>query len=81
MDEGIISFTNLYDVSLVHERDLDIDFSLVVIKHLLNKEAEGFNFKLILMSATFNIELFTNYFSKSSIKSIEHMQVYVGVEE
>ncbi|CDW71563.1 nucleic acid helicase [Stylonychia lemnae] len=65
----------------VHERDLDIDFSLVVIKHLLCKETEGFGFKLILMSATFNIELFTNYFSKSSIKSIEEMKVYVGVEE
>ncbi len=60
---------------------MDIDFSLVVIKHLLNKESEGYNFKLILMSATFNIELFANYFSKSSIKDIEAMQVYVGVEE
>jgi HrpA-like RNA helicase len=66
---------------LVHERDLDIDFSLVVIKHLLVKEAEGFNFKLILMSATFNIDLFSNYFSKSSINEIEKLMVYVGVEE
>lgn len=55
----------------MHERDLDIDFSLVVIKHLLVKEQEGFNFKLILMSATFNIELFANYFSRSSIREIE----------
>lgn len=38
-------------------------------------------FKLILMSATFNIELFTNYFSKSSIKEIEALKVYVGIEE
>ena len=73
-------FCNL-TIILVHERDLDIDFSLVVIKHLLNKEAEGFNFKLILMSATFNIELFSNYFSKSSIRSIEQLKTYVGVEE
>lgn len=65
----------------MHERDLDIDFSLVVIKHLLVKEAEGFNFKLILMSATFNIELFANYFSKSSIREIEQLMVYVGVED
>jgi len=79
MDEGIISI--ILKFLIVHERDLDIDFSLVVIKHLLCKEQEGFNFKLILMSATFNIELFTNYFSKSSIKSIEELQVYVGVEE
>lgn len=66
---------------IVHERDLDIDFSLVVIKHLLVREADGYNFKLILMSATFNIELFSNYFSKSSIKEIEKLMVYVGVEE
>lgn len=65
----------------MHERDLDIDFSLVVIKHLLVKENEGFNFKLILMSATFNIELFANYFSKSSIHEIEKVEVYVGIEE
>ena len=65
----------------VHERDLDIDFSLVVIKHLLIKQNEGYNFKLILMSATFNIELFSNYFSHSAIDQIEKMQVYVGVEE
>jgi HrpA-like RNA helicase len=52
----------------VHERDLDIDFSLVVLKHLLGKmENFGLNFKLVLMSATFNIELFANYFSKTSI--------------
>jgi hypothetical protein len=60
---------------------LDIDFSLVVIKHLLNKEQEGYNFKLILMSATFNIELFANYFSRSSVKEIEALKVYVGIEE
>ena len=52
-----------------------------MIKHLLNKEADGFNFKLILMSATFNIELFSNYFSRSSVKEVEGTQVYVGVED
>ena len=66
----------------VHERDLDIDFSLVVIKHLLAKFAsEGFPFKLILMSATFNTELFSNYFSKKSIQNVERIAVYEGVEQ
>ena len=66
----------------VHERDLDIDFSLVLIKHLLNKFAvAGFPFKLILMSATFNTELFANYFSKKSIQNVERIDVYVGVEQ
>ncbi len=76
----VIKLSNSF-FSIVHERDLDIDFSLVVIKHLLSKESEGYNFKLILMSATFNIELFANYFSKSSIRGIESLKVYVGIEE
>lgn len=66
----------------VHERDLDTDFSLVVLKHLLGSKEEGaLNFKLILMSATFNTELFANYFSRSSIAKIEDTEVYEGVEE
>ena len=67
----------------VHERDLDIDFSLVVLKHLLARmqTQSSLNFKLILMSATFNTSLFANYFAKSSIENVESMEVYVGVEE
>lgn len=71
----------------VHERDLDIDFSLVVIKHLLCRMAnaglqpDGLKFKLILMSATFNTELFRNYFSKKSIESVERVRTYEGVAE
>jgi len=65
----------------VHERDLDIDFALVVLKHLLVKEGEGYNFKLVLMSATFNTELFANYFSQRSVQNIEGLEVYVGAEE
>jgi ATP-dependent RNA helicase DHX29 len=68
----------------VHERDLDIDFTMVVIKHLLAKTEEmksSLKFKLILMSATFNTELFANYFAKLSIKNVENVKVYEGVEE
>lgn len=66
----------------VHERDLDTDFSLVVLKHLLNNQQDkGLNFKLVLMSATFNTELFANYFSRKSITEIESIKVYEGVEE
>jgi len=66
----------------VHERDLDIDFSLVVIKHLLAaQEKSGLKFKLILMSATFNVELFSDYFSEKSIVNIEKKIVYEGVVE
>lgn len=63
----------------VHERDLDIDFSMVVVKHLLTKDdADGLKFKLILMSATFNTELFANYFSAKSILNVENINHYEG---
>lgn len=66
----------------VHERDLDIDFSLVVLKHLLAKPSrERFNFKLILMSATFNTELFADYFAKSSIREVEAVNAYRSEEQ
>lgn len=68
----------------VHERDLDTDFSMVVIKHLLSKTGEHtskLNFKLILMSATFNTPLFAHYFSRSAIANVENVKVYEGVED
>lgn len=71
----------------VHERDLDIDFSLVVLKHLLAKimnegpDVCGLKFKLLLMSATFNTDLFKNYYSMKEIQGIEKDMAYVGVKE
>ena len=65
--ESLKTYTHLI-LDEVHERDLDIDFSLVVVKHLLARpESEGLKFKLILMSATFNTALFANYFSRTSV--------------
>ena len=65
--ESFKNYTHLI-MDEVHERDLDIDFSLVVIKHLLGKMANQqdspLNFKLVLMSATFNVNLFANYFAR-----------------
>jgi len=79
--DSLKSYTHII-MDEVHERDLDIDFSLVVVKHLLGKgEIDGLKFKLILMSATFNVSLFSNYFSKSSIDGIEMINSYAGTEE
>jgi hypothetical protein len=67
----------------VHERDLDIDFSLVVVKHLLSRSDsdDELKFKLILMSATFNTSLFANYFAKASVQNIEKVNAYEGAQE
>ena len=51
----------------MHERDLDSDFILLSIKHLLKFSKEV---KVILMSATINAEKFASYFGVKSIESI-----------
>ncbi|XP_060533051.1 probable ATP-dependent RNA helicase DHX34 isoform X3 [Cylas formicarius] len=62
---------NSYDVVIldeVHERHLYGDFLIGIMKCLLYKRQD---IKLILMSATINIELFTNYFAEENIKVIQ----------
>ncbi|OBZ79001.1 ATP-dependent RNA helicase DHX36 [Grifola frondosa] len=50
-------------VDEVHERDVDIDLMLVVLKRLLkDRKAQGRPIKVILMSATIDPTLFKNYF-------------------
>ena len=49
-------------VDEVHERDLDIDFCLLVLKMLLKGNA---NIKVILMSATIDCAKFSKYFSNN----------------
>lgn len=47
----------------VHERSLDTDFLLVLLRDVLKKRKD---LKLILMSATLDAEMFENYFRASS---------------
>lgn len=55
----------------MHERHLHGDFLLGIMKCIINQRQD---LKLVLMSATINIELFNNYFSKENVKVI---QVYL----
>ncbi|EIW72544.1 hypothetical protein TREMEDRAFT_70747 [Tremella mesenterica DSM 1558] len=51
-------------VDEVHERDIDTDLSLVVLKRLLaDRKARGKPLKVILMSATIDPTLFKTYFA------------------
>ncbi|CAK9813370.1 Probable ATP-dependent RNA helicase spindle-E [Anthophora quadrimaculata] len=45
----------------VHERDQDMDFLLLVVRKLLRTNSRSV--KVVLMSATFDVEKFANYFS------------------
>jgi ATP-dependent RNA helicase TDRD9 len=58
--KNMLEFTHII-VDEVHERDKEMDFLLLVIKELLRTNSR--QVKVILMSATFNIEKFSNYFS------------------
>ncbi|KAI8380604.1 P-loop containing nucleoside triphosphate hydrolase protein [Choanephora cucurbitarum] len=44
----------------VHERSVDSDFLLIILREVLKKRK---NLKVVLMSATINQELFSNYFN------------------
>ncbi|XP_055915540.1 probable ATP-dependent RNA helicase DHX34 [Eupeodes corollae] len=60
-----------YDVLIldeIHERNLFGDFLLGVTKCLLRAKS---NMKLVLMSATINVELFKNYFENEGAQLIE----------
>jgi len=53
-------------VDEVHERDIDVDLLLVVVKRLLaDRKARNKPIKIILMSATIDPTLFQNYFIDS----------------
>lgn len=56
-------------VDEVHERDVDTDLLLVVLKRLLaDRKAKGKPLKVVLMSATVNATLFQQYFPDSKGK-------------
>lgn len=60
-----------YDVIMldeVHERHLFGDFLVGIMKCLLHKKDD---FKLVLMSATINIELFAGYFEQEGVEVIQ----------
>ncbi|XP_066148690.1 probable ATP-dependent RNA helicase DHX34 [Euwallacea fornicatus] len=62
---------NSYDVIIldeVHERHLHGDFLIGIMKCVLYKRE---NLKLILMSATINIELFSSYFKDENIQVVQ----------
>jgi HrpA-like RNA helicase len=51
----------------VHERDLNTDFLIIILKNLLARRKE---LKLVLMSATLNADAFSSYFGGCPVVSI-----------
>jgi ATP-dependent RNA helicase DHX36 len=65
-DPDLASVSHVF-VDEVHERDLNTDFLLIVLKDLL---ARRISLKLVLMSATLNATAFSNYFGGCPVVSI-----------
>ncbi len=64
-------FLNRYDTLIIdeaHERSLNIDFLLGYLKQLLPRRPD---LKVIVTSATIDVETFSNHFNKAPIISIE----------
>lgn len=65
------STLSAYDVIVldeIHERHLHGDFLMGIMKCIIYQQPD---LKLVLMSATINIELFSNYFAKENVKIVE----------
>ncbi|XP_011867722.1 PREDICTED: probable ATP-dependent RNA helicase DHX34 [Vollenhovia emeryi] len=66
--ESTLSAYNVIVLDEVHERHLHGDFLLGIMKCIINQKPD---LKLLLMSATINIQLFSHYFAKENVKIIE----------
>ncbi|KAK6359691.1 hypothetical protein TWF696_000833 [Orbilia brochopaga] len=65
--DGLSDVSHVF-IDEVHERSLDSDFLLVLMKRLLAKRKD---LKLVLMSATLNARVFADYFGDVEIINIE----------
>jgi len=73
-------YLNKYDALIIdeaHERSLNIDFLLGYLKRLLTKRPE---LKLIITSATIDVDRFSKYFSGAPIFSVSGRSFPVDVE-
>ncbi|XP_029161451.1 probable ATP-dependent RNA helicase DHX34 isoform X1 [Nylanderia fulva] len=66
--ESVLSAYDVIVLDEVHERHLHGDLLLGIMKCIIYQKPD---LKLVLMSATINIELFSNYFAKEDVKIIE----------
>ena len=63
--DNLLKDYNCIIIDEAHERQLNIDLLLLFLKQVVKQRKE---FKLIIMSATINSEIFKNYFNEDEIK-------------
>lgn len=67
LDDNALSDVSHLVVDEVHERDLFTDFLLIVLRDLLPRRP---HLRVVLMSATLNAELFSQYFAQHGMPSL-----------
>ncbi|KAA6421632.1 MAG: putative ATP-dependent RNA helicase DHX57 [Trebouxia sp. A1-2] len=70
-DPGLEGISHVV-IDEVHERSVDTDLSLLLLRDLLN---QGSPIKVILMSATANAELFASYFSNQGKQKVAMLSI------
>lgn len=77
-----LSMYNVIVIDEVHERHIHTDFLLGVLKCLVHHRDDV---KVILMSATINIDLFSNYFEDAPVMQVWDKSLcsifYVGITD
>lgn len=62
-------------VDEIHERGMNEDFLLIILRDLLPKRPD---LRVILMSATINADLFSNYFANAPTIHIPVLRLFCG---
>ena len=70
-----LSWYDVIIVDEVHERHIHGDFLLGVLKGLIDRRAD---LKLVLMSATINIQLFSSYFNSAPVIRVSLLSLHHG---
>lgn len=81
-DPSALDDTTHFVLDEAHERSVDMDLLLLLIKRRLAREPETSTFKVVIMSATLDVELHAKYFSEfvrtaagSSLANLEPIDV------
>jgi HrpA-like RNA helicase len=75
MSDPVISHYNIVLLDEAHERSLQTDILMGLLKQIQEqKTRDASNFKILIMSATLQIELFTQFFSDANVVTVPGRQ-------